>query len=107
LLPVPEEVSGLEVIAVNEKALSQISRANARRFRRMKPKSAAELEAECLRWNAEHPIGTEVIYHPVIGQAKGTKTKTRTGAYVMSGHTAVLFVEGHAGCVALDAVEPA
>jgi hypothetical protein len=70
-------------------------------------KVIAELEAECLRWNAGHPIGTEVIYHPVIGEAKGTKTKTRTIAYVMSGHTAVLFVEGHAGCVALDAIEEA
>jgi hypothetical protein len=33
-------------------------------------------------------------------------TRTRSAAYVLSGHTAVVFVDGVSGCVALDAVNP-
>jgi hypothetical protein len=67
--------------------------------------SVAYLEDQCRRWNQLHPVGTEVIYHPVMGERWGRETKTRSAAYVLSGHTAVLFIEGQAGCVALDAVE--
>jgi len=66
----------------------------------------AELERLCMNWNGTYPIGTEVEYHSVIGSPKHIVTRTRTGAYVLSGHTAVLFVEGVSGCVALEAVEP-
>jgi hypothetical protein len=69
-------------------------------------KTAATLERECMLWNAMNPIGTEVEYHPVIGEASHRITRTRTGAYVLSGHTAVIFIEGQAGCVALDACKP-
>jgi hypothetical protein len=70
------------------------------------PQTAASLERRCMEWNAEFPIGTQVEYHPVINNPQHRVTKTRTGAYVLSGHTAVVFVEGVAGCVALDACVP-
>ena len=63
------------------------------------------LEARCQKFNEDHPIGTEVIYHPVIGEPAGRPAKTRSAAYVLSGHTAVVFITEQAGCVALDAIE--
>ncbi len=68
-------------------------------------KTENQLKADCIVWNHEHPVGTAVIYHPVIGEKPGRETKTTTAAYVLGGHTAVLFVEGESGCVALDAIE--
>ena len=37
---------------------------------------------------------------------EGVATKTRSEAWVLSGHTAVVMVEGVSGCVALEAVRP-
>jgi hypothetical protein len=71
---------------------------------RRRTESGAVLERRCHNWNSGHPVGTEVEYHPIIGEEAHRVTKTRSEAYVMSGHTAVIFVEGHSGCVALEAV---
>ena len=71
-----------------------------------RPKSAAALQRECDRWNKANPVGTTVKYHPVIRGPKFAITTTKSTAYVLSGHTAVLFVEGISGCVAMDACEP-
>lgn len=68
-------------------------------------KTAAALGRQCAKWNAAHPIGTTVKYFPVTGNPKFAITKTKSNAYVLSGHTAVLFVEGVSGCVALDNCE--
>lgn len=58
------------------------------------------------RWNLEVPPGTVVNYRSVK-DGPVTKTALTTGqAYVMSGHTAVVHLEGVAGCVALDHCEP-
>jgi len=64
------------------------------------------LEKRCAQWNAKHPIGTEVEYHPVIGAPAFRLRKTRTQAQVLSGHTAVVWLEGESGCVALEACVP-
>jgi hypothetical protein len=69
-------------------------------------RAVATLERECMEWNARHTIGTEVEYHPVIGQSAHRVTRTRSSAYVLSGHTSVIFVESESGCVALDAIIP-
>jgi hypothetical protein len=66
--------------------------------------SNAVLERRCHNWNSGHSVGSEVEYHPVIGEEAHRITKTRSEAYVLSGHTAVIFVEGQSGCVALEAV---
>jgi len=62
---------------------------------------------KCTAWNQQHPIGTEVWFSPVMGGATVRMRKTRSEAYVLSGHTAVLFLEGESGCVALEACEVA
>lgn len=63
-------------------------------------------EAECFVWNYYYPVGTRVIYHPVIGAKAGRERVTRTVAHVLSGHTAVVWLEGESGCVALEACQP-
>ena len=69
----------------------------------MKQKTLAELDKQVAVWNQTVPIGSEVEYHPVIGETAHRVTKTRSAAFVLSGHTACVFLEGKAGCVALDA----
>lgn len=68
--------------------------------------SMKQLEETCDRWNQRYPVGTPVVYHPVLGERAGHETKTTSPASILSGHSAVLFVEGVSGCVALEALEP-
>lgn len=64
---------------------------------------AAKLQKQCDEWNRANPIGVEVEFYPVIRGDNFRLRKTRSEAYVLSGHTAVLFLEGESGCVALEA----
>lgn len=64
----------------------------------------SELKDKCGAWNAAHPIGTEVRFHPVIGGPPERTHHTESEAFVLGGHTAVIFLAGRRGCVALDAV---
>lgn len=57
------------------------------------------------RWNADHPIGTKVRYWPLTREGDGVPSKTLTRAEMFCGHTAVVWVEGMRGCIALDHVE--
>lgn len=48
-----------------------------------------------------------VKYFPVIGERSTfTPYETKSPAYILSGHTAVLHLKGKSGCVAVDACEP-
>jgi len=67
-------------------------------------RSTAAMQRRCDDFNADHPAGTVVFYHPVIGEPECQMLKVRGDAYVLSGHTPVVFLEGKAGCVALDAL---
>lgn len=78
---------------------------NKPKSRQQQP-SAEQLEERCRQWNSTYPIGAVVEYHSNIGAYRHIVTRTRGEAYVLSGHTAVCFVEGVAGCVALDALVP-
>lgn len=71
-----------------------------------KPPSKAALEGQCRRWNDTYPVGTTVEYHPVIGEPEHRIRTTRTPAQILSGHTAVVWLEGERGCVCLDACVP-
>lgn len=57
------------------------------------------------RWNANHPIGTVVDLTKDSGEV--VRTKTRSEAEVLSGHTAVIWLEGVRGCYCLDRVKAA
>lgn len=64
--------------------------------------SADGLLRRCDEWNSRHPVGTDVFLTLDNGDEK--RTKTRSEAWVLSGHTAVIQVEGVAGCYALERV---
>ena len=56
-------------------------------------------------WNAAHPIGTPVRYWTGVREGDGKTSKTRSEAQLLSGHTAVVWMEAESGCVCLSHVE--
>ncbi len=62
---------------------------------------------QCDQWNSTHQVGATVRYHHIIGEPAFTVHKTRTAAEVLSGHTAVVWLEGVSGCVCLEALSDA
>jgi hypothetical protein len=62
-------------------------------------------------WNVMHPVGIDVIV--TKDDETEQKTKTRSGAYLLGvsgdypGHTAVIQLEGIAGCYELERVREA
>jgi len=66
----------------------------------------AELQEQCDQWNKHHPVGTLVEYHPIIDEPEHRLRRTRTAAQVLSGHTAVVWLEDEWGCVCLEACVP-
>ena len=75
---------------------------------RLRPqqKPLGELQKQVDGWNKRHLIGSHVRFHPVIGEPEYRLRATAGEAFVLSGHTACVFLEGERGCVALDACEP-
>lgn len=67
-------------------------------------KITAQVEA----WNAAHPIGTWVDRYKLMNprQMLDKAYRTRSLAEVLGGHTAVVWLEGFSGCVALDSLAP-
>lgn len=58
-------------------------------------------------WNAKHPVGTPVTRYKLIRPlAEPQDTKTRSVAWVIGGHSAVVMVEGVAGGVIVESVVP-
>ncbi len=55
-------------------------------------------------WNAKYPIGTLVVVKRDRGDF--TTTRTRSEARVLSGHSAVVFLEGISPCYSLRNVSP-
>jgi hypothetical protein len=56
-------------------------------------------------WNTTVPVGTAVDYTSYPG-AKAERFATRTAAEVLSGHTAVVWLQGKSGCVAISHCRP-
>lgn len=70
---------------------------------RKKPATLAQLTRQVEDWNSRCPIGSVVEYHPIIDEPAHRIRKTRTLAQVLSGHTAVVWLDGESGCVCLEA----
>lgn len=68
----------------------------------MKRPNLEKLQAQCDAWNRQHAIGTEVDVRKDLGDV--VRTKTRSAAQVLSGHTAVIWLEGISGCYLLERV---
>lgn len=72
---------------------------------RPRPLPLHELKRQVDDWNHRHKIGDAVIVRKDNGST--IRTVTRSEAMILSGHTAVICVEGISGCYALDRVWPA
>lgn len=59
-------------------------------------------QAKVDAWNAAHAVGTYVTLHKDGGEVIATRTLSR--AEVLSGHTAVIWLEGVSGCYDLTRV---
>lgn len=70
----------------------------------MRPPSPAKLRAQCESFNAKYPVGQKVSVRKDGGY--GVITVTRSRAEVLSGHSAVIWLEGITGCYLLDRVTP-
>jgi hypothetical protein len=69
-------------------------------MKRPDPQKMADL------FNARVKVGDSVEYTEVVGMGKPTVYTTRTAAEVLSGHTAVVWLEGKSGCVCVSHCAP-
>jgi hypothetical protein len=66
----------------------------------------ASPEQQVRDWNEIFPVGQQILYWKgVAGDGPGTEGVTRNAAEVLGGHTAVVWVEGVPGCIALSHIE--
>jgi hypothetical protein len=73
----------------------------------MKIPKLEKLTATAEEWNAAYPVGTPVTRYKLIRPLEeGVETRTRSKAWVMGGHSVMVMVEGHAGGVVLESVQP-
>lgn len=63
-------------------------------------------EKQAHEFNRLFPVGTKVRYWRGAREGLGRETVTRSKARVLSGHTAVVLLEGVSDCIALSHVEP-
>ena len=87
-------------------ASSRASPAPPNSIRRHTMKRNANPAATVAAWNSAYPVGTEVDYR-FHRTAAPKRTRTTTEAQVLGGHTAVVWLAGVSGCVALSHCEPA
>jgi hypothetical protein len=68
-----------------------------------RPADPAKLVAE---FNERVKVGDTVAYSEVIGMGIPRLLKTRSAAEILSGHTAVVWLDGNSGCVATTHCKP-
>lgn len=66
---------------------------------------AAAQERLCGLFNAANPVGTLCHYWTFEREGEGYIAATRSAAQMLGGHSAVVWLEGVSGCVALSHVE--
>lgn len=74
----------------------------------MRPRPSQKmLERRVREFNERHPVGTPVVTFKLMYPLRepGPRTRTRTAAFVLEGHSPVVWVEGLGGCVHLDAIQ--
>ncbi len=75
-----------------------------RRICQRDTKNGPSPEVNAQDWNEAHPVGTQV--HVRQDDGVTLLTKTRSAAQVLGGHTAVVWLDGVAGCYRLDRCAP-
>ena len=56
-------------------------------------------------WNQSWKVGVHIVYWPGAKEGRPIESYTRTPDNVLGEHTAVVWVEGRADCIALSHVE--
>jgi len=64
--------------------------------------SLAKLQAACDAFNAAVPVGSSVVV--TLDRGEKRITNTRSAAQVLSGHSAVIWLDGVSGCYLLDRI---
>jgi len=64
--------------------------------------ATAKLQAKCNKFNAAHQVGAAVRVELDSGESR--ETVTTSEAQVLSGHTAVIWLDGIRGCYDLERV---
>ncbi len=78
-------------------------------LRKLKPSPQSRLTLanfDVQEFNEHNPIGTLVRYWTGAREGEGKLAKTDSAAHVLGGHTAVVWLAGVSGCIALTHVEP-
>lgn len=71
----------------------------------MKRPNVQKMQAQCDAFNAANPVGADVLVM-LDGKDEPFKTKTRSLAEILSGHSAVIWLEDVSGCYLLERVTP-
>lgn len=71
-------------------------------MKRLSSKFKLDLNSQIVAWNTNHDIGTNVIVKRDNGSEMETRTRSR--AAVLSGHSAVIWLDGISGCYLLERV---
>jgi hypothetical protein len=69
----------------------------------MRQKNADAQHTMVVAWNKAHPVGCEVEVTRDLGET--VRTRTRSAAQMLGGHTAVVWLDGFCGCYALERVK--
>ena len=69
----------------------------------MRKPNIKKMQAECDAFNAKHAVGSDVFVR-LDGVDEPFKTKTRSPAQILSGHSSVIWLENVSGCYLLDRV---
>ena len=70
----------------------------------MKKPQLNVLNNQVKKFNQECPVGTPVEYWTGLREGEGKKSKTRSKAELLGGHTPSVWIEGQSGCVSLSHV---
>ncbi len=66
----------------------------------MRKPNTKKMQAECDAFNAKNPIGSDVFVK-LDGVDEPFRTRTRSDAQILSGHSAVIWLESVSGCYLL------
>ena len=72
----------------------------------IKRPNVKKMQAECDRFNADVNVGDEVFVK-LDGVEEPFRTRTRSEAQILSGHSSVIWLHGVSGCYLLDRVRKA
>ena len=85
--------------STKRRTLERLQHSDAARTKR---NTLAQLQKQCDEWNAANEVGTTVSYEEIIGEGETHRAPSYSEAQVLSGHSAVIWLEGKRGCVSLD-----